>query len=171
MTEAQPTQPAATPVKRRYWHLCGVALGLSVFPAVFITARKTGLWPNTLLAFATFGVPFLLIGIRSWNRLLQPDRIPVRWQKGSFLNKHHDGLGLMLTLLWCPIFGVAVFLDEHTHSEAKLASYFLVFGCQGWLSLLRLCSADRKYIPSPSPSKSWTSNMKRFHSEHWGQNA
>ena len=150
-----------------------MALGLSVFPAVFITDRKTGLWPNTVLAFATFGVPFLLIGVRSWNRLLQPDRIPVRWQKGSFLNKHHDMLELMLTFFWCPIFAVAVFLDEHTHSEAKLASFFLVFGCQGWLSLLRLCSADRKYMPPSSPdydpSKTRTSGIKRFHSEYWGE--
>ncbi len=175
MTEPQVTQSATTPLKRSYWHLSGVVLGLSVFPVLFITARKTGLWPNTVIAFGAFGVPFLLIGIRSWNRLFQPDRIPVRWRKGPFLNRHHQGLELMLTLLCCPLFGVALFLDEHTHSEAKLASYFLAFGCQGWLSLLRLCSADHKYIPPPrppyDPTKSWTSCMKPFQSDHWGQNA
>jgi hypothetical protein len=167
MTEAQSTQPVKKPRKPSYWHILGMSVGILVFPAIFTTARNTSIWPDAVVGFVTFGIPFLLIGFRSWNRWFHPDRTPVHWQKGSFLNKHHDALELLLNVLWCPLFGFALFLDEHRHFKAKLVSYFLVYGCQGWLSLLKLSTAGRKYIPPPSapydPSK-----YKPLQSEHWG---
>ena len=68
--------------------------------------------------------PFL-IGFRSWNSWFHRDRTPVRWQKDSLLNKHHDALELILTLLWCPLYGVALFLGEHRHFEAKARELLL----------------------------------------------
>ena len=168
MSEEQNPQTAGEPRRRTYWHLLGITSGFLVFPAIFITASKTGVWVNAVVGFVTFGIPLLLIGYRSWNRWFHPDLTPVRWQQRSFLNKHHDLLEVILTLLWCPLFCVAVFLDEHRHSEAKVVSYFLVFGCQGWLSWLKLSTADRKASLPPSTPSDHSKN-KPLRSERWGE--
>jgi hypothetical protein len=174
MTEAQSTQTATESDKRNHRHLYGVVVGLSVFPALVVAMFKTSIWPNCVLGFFAIGVPFLMLGIRAWKRWSRPDRLPVRWVKDDSRGKRLETLDLTFKLVWLTGFCASFVINKDAQRAHSTVGIIFV-GIIAWETFLEKYIADRKYIPPPrpphDPSKSWTSNMKPFHSEHWGQNA
>jgi hypothetical protein len=151
----------------------GVTMGLLVFPAVVYAARKTSLWPNTILGFAALGVPLLLVGLRSWNRLAYPERVPVRWGRDDWRGYRLQTLDLALTWMWILSMGASWAVNESRHSTAYMVSTLLFCGAAGWSIFLRTYVEDRKYIAPARPphdlSRTWETEMTAFRSEHWGE--
>jgi hypothetical protein len=176
MTEPQPTQPATEIPKPSYRDLYDMAVTFLVFPAfAFMAVRRTAIWPYAIPGFLALGLPLLLIGVRAWRRWFHPDRLPARWPSGYRLMTNLQTLDSALSWTW--VLGIAITwaLDLSSHHSAYIAFAFIAGAAAAWEGLLRKYIADRKYIPPPrppyDPSKSWTSTMKPFHSEHWGRNA
>jgi hypothetical protein len=144
-------------------------MGLMVFPAVVYAVRKTSIWPNTILGFLAIGVPVLLIGLLSWNRLIHPERVPVRWSRGYPLGERLKILETALNCIWVLGLCVSWAINEPVHSTAYITIAFIFCGAAGWSGFLRGYIEDRKYIPPPrqDPSGGWAGAIKGIYSEHW----
>ena len=173
MSEARIVEVAAESRRSRRRSFYGVTMGLLVFPAVAFAARKTSLWPNTILGFAALGVPFLLVGLRCWNRLLYPAQVPIRWDRDDWRGERLGKLDLALTWTWILSMGANWAVNESRHSMAYMVTTFLFCGAAGWSICLRTYLEDRRYLAPPQPaydpSRTWDAEMTAFESEHWGE--
>ncbi len=172
MTESQTPQPAAEPSKRPYKELYGMVLGILVLPALVIAVRRVGIWPWTLLGFTTFGIPGLLIGLRSWNRWFHPDRPPVRWVQDYPRGDRLQTLDVTLTLTWVAGWFARLVIDHSRHHSVYITLSFIAGGAVSWHAFLTSYIADHKYVPAGrpyNPSNTWAKIYKPLQSEHWGQ--
>ncbi len=173
MTETQSPQPATIPRKRRYRDVYCLSVGILVLPSLAFAARKYGIWPDTILGFIAVGLPFIMVGLRSWNRLSHPNCVPARWPDEYKRGEQLQTLDQTLTfILFAGIF-IYWTIDSSKHDPAHLLFYFIWFSSAGWGGLLGTYIEDRKYIPPPrdpyDPTKGgWSGTIKGIHSDHWG---
>jgi hypothetical protein len=170
MTE--PSQPAAEPSKRSYKDLCGIAIGILVFPALVFAARRTGIWPRTLLGFVIFGIPCLLIGFRSWNRWSHPDRLPVRWTQDHPRGHRLQTLDRMLAWIWVVGWFARLVTYQSKHHTIYITLSLIAGAAVSWHAFLADYITDHKYIPPTRPPNDfspWARIYKPLQSERWGE--
>jgi hypothetical protein len=168
MTEAVTTQPGAGPRKRPYREYVDLAFAILFLPLLAYLGRNEVVRPFGELALFVTGVPIFLCGIRAWNRLRNPDRVPARWPRDDYpAGQRIEQLSLLLTLFTIAVISAGIFFDDKKHH----VFHYLWYICAGWNLFLTRYIHDHKYIPPPSPpyDPSKATRPKPFQSDHWGR--
>jgi hypothetical protein len=177
---SEPTCPESTdnpPVGKKR-ELFALLFLLSNLAALIVFYHWKGhTWPAQVKRGILIGpLPPLLVLIgRSWNRCFEPDRNPVRWPNGSEMEALLSILYRVLAVFVIVCMSAWIFVDR-----AKIHALENTWGCifvtvQMWNEYLSKFIDDRKFIPPPSPTRTydpsqrWDANLKRLHSDHWGE--
>lgn len=167
MDESEAPQPADLR-KRRYRDYVDLAFAVTCPALLVYLAKSEHLRSIALVGLVAISVPYLLFGLRSWNRLLHPGRVPVRWPEDYRRAQRIEELGLFLSLFVIVAITLGIFFDNKNHH----LFHYLWYGSIGWNAFLTRYVHDRKYIPPPrDPKGGWAGSIKGIHSEHWGGRA